>query len=63
MALAGRGVPALEGLETPILRPDELETSVARHSAGHYEAESLDADALVEIIFTSGTTQTPKASS
>ncbi len=60
MTLGGRGVPALEGLETPLLLLDELETSVARHSAEPYEIDNLDPDALVEIIFTSGTTQTPK---
>ncbi|HEX8128504.1 MAG TPA: AMP-binding protein [Pyrinomonadaceae bacterium] len=60
MLLAGAGVPALEGLATPRLWLEELERSVAHHSAEPYTSEGIDPDALAEIIFTSGTTQTPK---
>ncbi len=60
MMLADRGVPAPARLETSLLFLDELEASIAHHSAESYRAEAIDPDALVEIIFTSGTTQTPK---
>lgn len=60
ISLAGRGIAALEHLETPFLFLDELETRVAQHSAEPYPWEGIEPDALVEIIFTSGTTQTPK---
>jgi long-chain acyl-CoA synthetase len=60
MSLIDSGVPALEHLETPLLFLDRLEASVARHSEEPYRVEGIDPDALVEIIFTSGTTQTPK---
>ncbi|HYP00970.1 MAG TPA: AMP-binding protein, partial [Pyrinomonadaceae bacterium] len=58
--LAGRDVRALERLESPVLLLDELEASVAHRSAEPYRVEGIDPDTLVEIIFTSGTTQTPK---
>ncbi|HEX8458592.1 MAG TPA: AMP-binding protein [Pyrinomonadaceae bacterium] len=60
LALLGRSVHAPEDLETPRLRLDELEAVVAHHSSEPYTAEGTDADSLVEIIYTSGTTQTPK---
>ncbi len=60
MALAGAGVPALERLPTVHLFLDELEASVAHHSAEPYRVEGIDQNSLVEIIYTSGTTQTPK---
>ncbi|HEX8422305.1 MAG TPA: AMP-binding protein, partial [Pyrinomonadaceae bacterium] len=60
LVLAGRGVAALERLETPLLLLDELEASVAQRSAEPYRVEAIGPDSLVEIIFTSGTTQTPK---
>ena len=60
MMLAGAGVPASEHLEIPRLLLDKLEASVAHHSAEPYPVEAINPDAIVEIIFTSGTTQTPK---
>jgi long-chain acyl-CoA synthetase len=60
MVLAGRDIPALARLETPLLLLDKLEASVAHHAAEPYPVEAIDPDTLVEIIFTSGTTQTPK---
>jgi len=60
MSLIGSDVDALEHLETPLLFLDKLEASVAHHSDEPYRVEGIDGDALVEIIFTSGTTQTPK---
>lgn len=60
MLLAGRGVSALEHLEIARLSLDELEASVAPRSAEPYTTGGIDPDTLVEIIFTSGTTQTPK---
>ncbi|HEY9403245.1 MAG TPA: AMP-binding protein [Pyrinomonadaceae bacterium] len=60
MSLIDSGIHALEHSETPSLFLDKLEASVAHRSAEPYTAEGIDHDALVEIIFTSGTTQTPK---
>ena len=60
MSLIGSGVTAHENFETPLLFLDKLEASVAHHSAEPYHVEGINQDALVEIIFTSGTTQTPK---
>jgi long-chain acyl-CoA synthetase len=60
MMLAGASGSASEHLETPLLFLDKLEESVAHHSAEPYRVEGIAQDALAEIIFTSGTTQTPK---
>ena len=60
MALIDSGVSMFEHLETPLLFLDRLEESVAHHSADPYPVEDIEEDALAEIIFTSGTTQTPK---
>lgn len=60
LLLADAGLHALAGLDTPRLALDELERSVAHLSADPYRVEGIDADALVEIIYTSGTTQAPK---
>ncbi|MDQ3666803.1 MAG: AMP-binding protein [Acidobacteriota bacterium] len=54
------GVPGVERLNVPLLPLDELSETVAHHSAESYPVEGLDEDALVEIIFTSGTTSAPK---
>jgi long-chain acyl-CoA synthetase len=60
MMLASAGTLAPEDLESPLLFLDKLEACVARHSAEPYPIEGIDHDTLVEIIFTSGTTQNPK---
>ncbi|HEV2802178.1 MAG TPA: AMP-binding protein [Pyrinomonadaceae bacterium] len=60
LAFLSRSVHAPENLETPRLWLDELEATVAQHPAEPYAPEGIDSDALVEIIYTSGTTQTPK---
>jgi long-chain acyl-CoA synthetase len=46
--------------ELPILRLDELSETIGLHSSDRYLAEKIEADDLVEIIFTSGTTAEPK---
>lgn len=48
------------GLDIPALALEELPRMVARHSAAPYEGAQVGADDLVEIIFTSGTTDEPR---
>ena len=48
------------GLNIPALRLEELTELVARHNAAPYHAAEVAADDLVEIIFTSGTTDEPR---
>lgn len=51
---------ALDKLALPQLLMSELSAAVSQHSTAVYPAQTLDADALAEIIFTSGTTAEPK---
>jgi long-chain acyl-CoA synthetase len=60
LVLGDRDLAARERLEVPFIPLDELEASVAHRSAETYPFADIDPDATVEIIFTSGTTQTPK---
>ncbi len=64
LIVAGSGVSPSENfaerLNLPLLLLDELSESVASHSAEPYPPEGVDESTLVEIIFTSGTTSTPK---
>lgn len=46
--------------QPPILRFDQLSEIAGRHSSAPYQNESISADDLAEIIFTSGTTAEPK---
>jgi long-chain acyl-CoA synthetase len=48
------------GLGLPAVELEELEQSLARHPAGPYEAVAVNADDIVEIIYTSGTTAEPR---
>jgi len=49
-----------ERLNIPLLLLDDLSERIASHSAEPYPLEGIDESTLVEIIFTSGTTSTPK---
>ncbi|HEX8473954.1 MAG TPA: AMP-binding protein [Pyrinomonadaceae bacterium] len=44
----------------PLLRLEELSEVVARHAAAPLENEDIEADAILEIIYTSGTTAEPR---
>ncbi|HVF50536.1 MAG TPA: AMP-binding protein [Pyrinomonadaceae bacterium] len=44
----------------PSLRLDKLSETLARHSVAPYPTESIGADDIVEIIYTSGTTAEPR---
>jgi long-chain acyl-CoA synthetase len=46
--------------DVPRLRLSSLSETVARHSGETYQANDVGADAIAEIIFTSGTTAEPK---
>jgi long-chain acyl-CoA synthetase len=67
LIMASRDVAAVERLaagvefmNVPLLALDELNEIVAPHSTEPYPFEGVDESTLVEIIFTSGTTSTPK---
>jgi long-chain acyl-CoA synthetase len=47
-------------LDIPALALEELEETVARHSAEPFDAPDISGDDLVEIIYTSGTTAEPR---
>ncbi|HEX8749064.1 MAG TPA: AMP-binding protein [Pyrinomonadaceae bacterium] len=54
----GEAQPSLADL--PALNLSRLEESVRHHDGDAYQAEELSADDLLEIIYTSGTTSSPK---
>ncbi len=58
-ALASASAPAAR-LEIPQLHLEELSETLARHAAEPFTSQGIDENTLVEIIFTSGTTSTPK---
>ncbi len=60
LLLAGAGRQKHFGDELPVLRLDELSETISHHSSDRYLAANVEADDLVEIIFTSGTTAEPK---
>lgn len=60
LVLASGGAPIGEDLRIPVLRLEELSEPIAHHSVPPYPVEGIDQNTLVEIIFTSGTTATPK---
>lgn len=47
-------------LNLPILNLNTLTDTVSRHSEERFEAQQIKPDDLIEIVFTSGTTATPK---
>lgn len=60
LMVATNDVPAIAHLGIPQLLLEDLSEQVAHHPATPYRIEGIDEDTLVEIIYTSGTTQSPK---
>ncbi len=60
LIFASTSVSFVERLNLPVIYLQQLTESVAIHSAEAYPVEESDENALVEIVFTSGTTSTPK---
>jgi long-chain acyl-CoA synthetase len=60
LIVAGDEAPSVECLRIQRLRLESLEDEVARHDDAPYLCEEVDEDTLAEVIFTSGTTSTPK---
>lgn len=60
VAIIERLAASAELLNVPLLTLDELSEVTARYSSEPYPFEGVDESTLVEIIFTSGTTSTPK---
>lgn len=60
LVFASRSVSIAERLSVSIIRLEQLEETVAGHASEPYVDNTLTQDTLVEIIFTSGTTSTPK---
>ncbi|HWT02537.1 MAG TPA: AMP-binding protein [Pyrinomonadaceae bacterium] len=60
LIVAGDETPAAARLGTAQIRLENLEDEVARHDDAPYPSEDVGEDTLAEIIFTSGTTSTPK---
>lgn len=60
VAVIERLAAGVELLNVPLLTLDELSERIAHHSSEPYPVEDVDGSTLVEIIFTSGTTSTPK---
>jgi len=60
LTIADADTPAACSALTPQLRLEELKEMVARHSEAPYPSGDIDEKTVVEIIYTSGTTQTPK---
>lgn len=60
LIVAGSDALVAKRLNAPRLLLDDLSEQVAHHSAESYPVEDIDEDTLVQIIFTSGTTQAPK---
>ncbi|HYN26091.1 MAG TPA: AMP-binding protein [Pyrinomonadaceae bacterium] len=60
VAVIERLAAGVELLNVPLLTLDELSERIAPHSSQPYPLEDVDESTLVEIIFTSGTTSTPK---
>ncbi len=60
LIIAGSEVSFAGRLNIPLLVLDELSVATASHSSEPYPVEGVDESTLIEIIFTSGTTSTPK---
>ena len=60
LMLASDDTLAATSLKIPQLRLEDLSEAVARRDAAPYTAEGINEEALVEIIYTSGTTARPK---
>ncbi|HKO42202.1 MAG TPA: AMP-binding protein [Pyrinomonadaceae bacterium] len=60
LVFASRSASTAERLNVPVILLEQLEETVAAHASEPHADDTLDQDTLVEIIFTSGTTSTPK---
>ena len=60
LVFANRSVSIAERLKVSLVVLEQLEETVAVHPSGPYADNTLNRNTLVEIIFTSGTTSTPK---
>ncbi|HEX7295486.1 MAG TPA: AMP-binding protein [Pyrinomonadaceae bacterium] len=60
LALADREANALKNLTIPIIQLDQLAESTATLSSKPYSLGNINRETLAQIIFTSGTTSTPK---
>ncbi|HJU56182.1 MAG TPA: AMP-binding protein [Pyrinomonadaceae bacterium] len=60
LLVAGGETSVATRLNITQLKLENLADIVARHDAAPYTVENVDGDTLAEIIFTSGTTSTPK---
>jgi long-chain acyl-CoA synthetase len=60
LILADRESHAASRLKNPILRLEDLSEQIARYPNTPYSVEDIDADTVVEIVYTSGTTAEPK---
>lgn len=60
LIFASASVSFVERLNLPVIYLQQLTDSIATHSAEPFPVDELDENALVEIVFTSGTTSTPK---
>jgi len=60
LVIADRDAPVLNQLPVPLIQLEHLVESVAAHSSEPYVIDGINQDTLAEIVFTSGTTSTPK---
>ena len=60
LVIADRDATALNQLSVPFIHLEHLVESIAPHSSEPYLIDGINQDTLAEIVFTSGTTSTPK---
>src|SRR4030095_14744652 len=60
LVIADRDATALSQLPVPLIQLEHLVDSVAAHSSDPYVIDGINQETLAEIVFTSGTTSTPK---
>jgi long-chain acyl-CoA synthetase len=60
LVIADRDAISLHNLPVPSILLERLDELTARHSSQPYVIDGIDHDTLAEIVFTSGTTSTPK---
>ena len=60
LVIAERDAIAVNQLPVPLIHLEHLVESVAAHSSEPYLIDGINQDTLAEIVFTSGTTSTPK---
>jgi len=60
LVIADRDATALNQLPVPLIQLEQLVELTAAHSSEPYIIDGINQDTLAEIVFTSGTTSTPK---